>query len=137
MTKSDYYEWSGLEEIYLEDSFVLDIIESADTLCFIVDAVLTEKHVLYETPLPTVQYCYKKAKITFANVQQVKWLEKTMRPTTNVDGSVDFDNIDYFYSKGDVYSLGGSWGELEIISSPVQFQFVHFRAVGWFNSKPA
>lgn len=40
-----------------------------------------------------------------------------MRPMTDIDGSVDYGNIDIFESVETGYHLQGDWGEVHIDSS--------------------
>ncbi len=117
---SRYYEWEGFTDIYLEDSFVLGIDESDNTISFIIEVVLTEKHPLYTSPKENEQYCYNKGKIVFQNLKSVEWLHRNEQPFTDADDSEDYGNIDTFELSEEGYGISGDWGELRVISSPVK-----------------
>lgn len=121
---SSYYDWEGFADIYLEDSFVLDICESPNEISFIVEAVLTENHPLYTSPENDERYCYKKGKIVFQELKSAKWISRNEAPFTDVSGEKDYGNIDVFELSNDKYSLSGDWGELEVTSSPVKWVWI-------------
>src|SRR5882672_6810127 len=118
MERVPYYQLRGLEHVYLEDSYVLDIQISPSCIEFSLLLVLTEQHPLYSPPPPDEQYCYRKAVLRFPNVERVEWLEKSLRPYTDATGTVDYGNIDEFLMEGEHYYISGDWGKLKIKSSP-------------------
>ncbi len=121
-----YYKLSGFEDIYLEDSWVFDVKTNEHFVEILIEAVLTEKHHLYQVPKPDEQYCYKNGRILFLHPTRVRWIKKIMKPNPpDKDGSIDYGQIDYFAYENNKYKLEGSWGELEIISQePPKFEFV-------------
>ena len=121
---SNYYDWEGFADIYLEDSFVLGIDESSSEVSFIVEAVLTEGHPLYTPPESDEQYCYKKGKIVFQGLKCVKWISRNETSFTDVSGKEDYGNIDVFQLTNDQYLMSGDWGELEVTSSPVKWIWI-------------
>ena len=116
---SNYHEWDAFKDVYLEDSFVLDIHESDKELSIFIEAVLTERHPLYSKPNKNEQYCYKKCKIIFTNCSSINWITKNIIPTTDADGSIDYGNVDRFVLTNDQYELSGDWGEVHIDSPSV------------------
>lgn len=118
MERVPYYQLQGLEHVYLEDSYVLDIQSSPSSVEFSLSVVLTEQHPLYSSPRPGEQYCYRNGLLRFSNVDRVEWLEKSMIPSTDATGAVDYGNIDEFYLTDKHYYLSGDWGRLKIRSSP-------------------
>jgi hypothetical protein len=118
MERIPYYQLEGLEHVYLEDSYVLDIKTDPASVEFLLCVVLTEHHPLYRFPSPAEQYCYRRGLLRFPNVERVEWLEKSMMPSTDATGAVDYGNIDEFYLADGDYYLSGDWGRLEIKSSP-------------------
>ena len=121
---SKYYEWDNFKDIYLEDSFVLGIEESEDQVSFTVEIVLTDEHPMYSSPHKDEQYCYKKGKIIFQDVESVKWLNRNMHPFTDADDSEDYGNIDSFQLSSEGYRLTGDWGEVIINSSPPKVEWL-------------
>ena len=112
-----YYDWQIFHGIYLEDSFVLGILESSDELCFLMEFVLMECHPNYSRPETDENYCYKKGRIVFRGLKSVRWLHRYCTPFVDKSGEEDYGNIDYFTSSDGRYSLGGHWGELIVSSS--------------------
>ncbi|HEX2268697.1 MAG TPA: hypothetical protein VHH35_04145 [Pyrinomonadaceae bacterium] len=123
MERIPYYQLEGLEQVYLEDSYVLDLRTEPTSVEFLLRAVLTEEHPLYMSPLPGEQYCYRSALLRFSDVERVEWMEKSIVPSTDATGAVDYGNIDEFYFAGGHYYLSGDWGRLEIKSSPPSLKF--------------
>ena len=121
---SSYYNWEDFADIYLEDSFVLSIVESFNEISFVVEVALTENHPLYTPPKNDEQYCYRKGRIIFQDLKHVKWISRSEAPFTDASGEEDYGNIDVFQLSNEQYLLSGDWGELEVISSPVKMDLI-------------
>ena len=117
MQRLNYWQFPGFENVYLEDSYVLAIKAKA-SVEILIEAVLTENHPLYASPLPGEQYCYRQMTIKFLSPQTYSLVLKKMTPIPNPDGSIDYGNIDEFYMNDGKYYMDGEWGELTIISEP-------------------
>ncbi len=113
----------ALEDVYLEDSYVLGIVEANDKLVFNLSAVLTENHWQYQKPKPGERYCYSTGSLCFSNIATIEWNRKTFEAARSVDpdGSVDFGEIDSFLVCEDQYYLEGSWGRVQITCKQVDF----------------
>jgi hypothetical protein len=118
MDQVPYQAFAGLENVYLEDSYVLDIRIKQQVVELFLLVVLTEQHAFYATPPATEQYCYRKALLQFTNVGRVTWIMKSLVQNTDAAGTVDYGNIDEFFWDGECFNLSGDWGKLEIKSSP-------------------
>jgi hypothetical protein len=118
MERIPYYQFEGLEHVYLEDSYVLDIRTDPMSVEFSLCVVLTEEHPLYRSPLSGEQYCYRRGLLRFSHVERVEWMEKSIMSSTDATGAVDYGNIDEFYLADGHYYLSGDWGRLEIKSLP-------------------
>jgi len=116
---SNYYEWSDFKDIYLEDSYVLGIEESDTEFIFIVEMVLKENHPRYTSPNPGEQYCYKKGKIVFQELESIEWISRNTQLFTDANDSEDYGNIDLFNLSIEGYHLVGDWGEVKVHSAPV------------------
>ena len=117
----------------LENGFVVDFKEDG-SIEFTVDAALTYAHPLNKRTLgrrildalvrdlPPYQHppSFAKILIVFPNVRSVRWAKKSFRPTVDLDGTVDYGSIDCFTIEGDKNCLSGQWGDVEIISDPVE-----------------
>ena len=119
MQHLNYWQFPGFEHIYLEDSYVLGCEAKKGALEIFIEAVLREKHPLYSQPLPEEPYCYRRMKIKFPRSQRYHLIPKKMNPIQNLDGSIDWGNIDEFFLADDgQYHLVGEWGEITIVSAP-------------------
>lgn len=119
-----YYDESCLANVYLEDSYVLAIEESASTLAFTMDLVLLESHPLYEKPdTAEVRCCYRRARIIFTETHHVYWHTRSALVSTDADGDLDMGNIDTFRIEKGAYHLTGDWGALSVGCDAVQVDF--------------
>lgn len=117
-----YYEFDSLASIYLEDSYVLEIVTTESQLTFRLDAVLTESHSAYRPPRPGEQYCYQYGDLIFSNVSRVEWLKRTQAAIHNLDGTIDYGNIDSMSWTGEEYYIEGEWGQVCVVSDPPIFK---------------
>ena len=122
--KLDYYSIEEFENIYLEDSYVLQIRTNSNSAEFLLEVVLTENHPLYNPPKQNEQYCYKKAELSFPTVTEIIWVEVNIIPSKDANGEVDFGNIDLFFYNDQYYELCGDWGELKIQSAKPTIRFI-------------
>lgn len=106
------HEFPALAGVHLEDSFVLDISDTADSLTFSLDAVLRPCHPRYRDPRLGEQYCYRHADLVFENVSRLDWITRTGRSFTDATGEADLGNIDSLTHNGNHYELTGDWGEV-------------------------
>ncbi|HEY8395303.1 MAG TPA: hypothetical protein VIK96_00840 [Bacilli bacterium] len=120
---TDYYRIPSLENVYLEDSFLLDVEETNRNIIMRVEIVLTENHALYEKPLPDEAYCYRNAKLTFSDFEKSVCLEKKFVPFTDASGEVDYGNIDFLHLSNGVFEIGGDCGHLRIFGGKVALDF--------------
>jgi hypothetical protein len=50
-----------------------------------------------------------------------------MISNSDIEGEIDFGNIDEFYLENDFYRLSGEWGELKIKSAKPIIEFIENR----------
>ena len=129
----DYSKLPQFAKYDVENGFLLDVREG-DSIEFMVDAALTYAHPLNQRTLwakivdaltrelPPYQYTpsWAKIRIVFPKVKSVHWVKRTMKPTVDPDGSVDYGSIDSFVIDGDRSHLSGKWGEVEIVSDTIE-----------------
>lgn len=113
---NEYFNWPEFKDIYLEDSFVVDIVESDDQIIFCLEVILSEKHKHYHIPKQGEKYCYRRGLLKFQQLECVKWRSKKLGSKANNRNSGDIGNIDVFKREGDFYQLSGDWGEVYINS---------------------
>ena len=111
----NYYEFSGFENVFLEDSFILDLTITPLIFTIELELVLTEKHKLYHKPSPGEAHCYRKAQILFTNVKSLIWTNKIQAPNKDITGETDFGNIDSFILSGEIYKIDGEIGNIEVV----------------------
>ena len=122
--RTPYAQLPGLEYIYLEDSYVLEIKECESRLVFLLEAVLTEQHPLYLLPVADERYCFRRAILEFPAVKRVIWIRKHFKPYRDSSEKVDYGNIDVFYAQDEAYRLEGDWGQVEIYSGAPCFSLL-------------
>ena len=119
----DYNELPGLENVYLEDSWVLGIAETDDSLSFTLEAVLTPEHARYIAPPPNLQHCYVDAVLTFAGATEIRWLRRSDKVAVDATGEADHGNIDALVCDGDHFALEGDWGQVQVFTElPARFE---------------
>lgn len=109
-----YFELAGFENVYLEDSFVLDISARPGTVTVHLELVLTEQHSDYSPPPLDERYCYRRATICFGGVRRLNWIRGERQPSRDANNEIDFGGVDQFVAEASSYSLTGDFGELVI-----------------------
>ncbi|WP_094025494.1 hypothetical protein [Nocardia cerradoensis] len=122
----EYYEYPALAEVYLEDSYVLQISDTSGSVRFVLDAVLKPGHPAYREPLPGEEYCYVRAELVFVDVSKTDWISRSSQTYRDATGEEDLGNIDSFVNSGAFYELEGDWGKVHIwtVADP-QFSLLH------------
>jgi hypothetical protein len=120
-----YAELPGLEGVYLEDSFVREIVDEPDFVRFVLLVALLPGHPWYERPEPKEPHCYRVATLTFPNVRGRTWLQRGSIAFTDADGAVDHGNVDVMGAEGGRYRIEGEWGALVVRSDPPELRVHH------------
>ncbi len=111
---ADYPSLAGL---YLEDSYVMDIVESDSGITFVLEAVLTPEHPEYHPPVAGEQYCYADGNLVFGDVLGIEWVDRSFQKYKDATGTEDMGNIDSLTNSEGVYSVIGDWGDVRIRSN--------------------
>ena len=114
-----YGNWTGFAQVYLEDSYVLEIMETKDTLEFDMELVLREGHPAYTVPGAEEQYCYKRGKVVFRGVRDVSWHERKDVVSWDARGERDLGNIDVLCLDEGWFRLQGDWGRVRLHATEV------------------
>ncbi|WP_211330485.1 hypothetical protein [Prauserella muralis] len=110
----NYSDLPELADVYLEDSYVLNISEEPNKIVFTMEFVLTENHDSYSAPREGEQYCYRDGYLTFTDVSKVEWLTQTLRKFTDAANEEDMGNVDFLTGENGSWHVGGDWGEARI-----------------------
>lgn len=103
-----------LANIYLEDSWVLDVHVSLSTLIFTLDAVLTPNHSAYRPPEPGQAHCYRRATLRLESDSAIHFRPSQTPAAVDAHGESDHGNIDTFLPSvlgTTTWELTGEWGE--------------------------
>ena len=117
----DYTKFPGLANVYLEDRYVLKILEKPGELIFKLDAVLTPESPAYRAPRPDEQYCYAAGRLVFPSIVSIDWIKRTDQRFTDTTGERDLGNIDVLKRDGNFFVAEGDWGEVCVQSAEPQF----------------
>ncbi|MFV0317865.1 MAG: hypothetical protein ACK5O2_13010 [Microthrixaceae bacterium] len=109
-----YYELPGLEQIYLEDSFVLGVAILPGSVRVQLDVVLREGHPSYVAPVDNEQYCFRKGALTLEEVSEVTWYMPPGPPAIDASGDTDYGGVDSYEVEGSVHRITGEIGELTV-----------------------
>ena len=115
---TDYWSIPALENVYLEDSWVLSISAQPGSLVLAVDVVLREQHPVYRTPGAEEQYCYRRGILRFDGVTTLSWSEQGAPPAVDATGQPDFGSFDQFEVEGARYRLSGDFGLIALEADP-------------------
>lgn len=148
MERVNYTDFQGgFNMVVLEESFVLNLKTTMSYVDFQLELAINENYPLYTPPEPRqkpetadedeqegeipegfdmskdgeeeeVKYSYRRGRIFFPNMEQVKWHSRIQPYIDPGTGTVDYGSIDYFYKEENTYFLAGYWGELEVTSGP-------------------
>lgn len=115
-----YQEIGSLAEIFLEDSFVLDIEVRPGSATFAMEFVLTPDHKDFQPPAPGTHHCYRRGWLRFTGVTRCLWSNQGAPPARDANGELDFGNIDFFEWDDAGYVVEGDWGRMELVAENVQ-----------------
>lgn len=117
--RSDYSEWSALEHFYLEDSYVLEIVERPTELVFRMEFVLREGHSRYRAPAENYQYCYARGELMFRGTADIGWRERRDVTSFDATGEPDLGNMDLLYQEDGRFVASGDWGQVSFFAAEI------------------
>ncbi|MGO4249495.1 hypothetical protein AB4Y87_19955 [Paenarthrobacter sp. RAF54_2] len=114
-----------LSDLYLDDSYVLDIQASRGRLAITMEFALAPERPPYSPALPGEQYCYRKGVLVFEGVTELNWTgQLTSRPSRDPDGSIDYGNIDALVIDGNHYTVEGGMGRINLQAAAIRVALV-------------
>lgn len=128
MTAQPYWDLAGLDQLYLEDSYVLGIEEEAGTVRFQMEFVLREGHPAFQPPGPDQQYCYRRGELTFVGANDIVWQERREVVSWDARGEHDLGNIDALYLENGWYRAEGDWGSIKLHADRVEVNILSSEA---------
>ena len=119
-----YWQLDQLQDVYLEDSWILSINATPGRLEMVLDVVLRESHPDYRDPLPGEQYCYKRGSLVFSTVRELHWTAQgKARSTTDANGERDYGSLEVLQFDDTLWSMDGDFGEISVISMPPRIEW--------------
>ncbi|MFJ5956313.1 hypothetical protein ACIQC5_10175 [Paenarthrobacter sp. NPDC092416] len=120
-----YWKLDHLQDVYLEDSWILSMNASPGRLEVLLDFVLRERHPDYSNPKPGEQYCYKRGSLVFSSVSELHWTAQSrVTPATDASGEIVYGSLDVLQFKDNVWSMDGDFGQISLISTPPQIEWL-------------
>ncbi len=115
-----YTDIEGLQDIVLEESYVLAITATPGEVVFKVDFVLAPDHPRYQPKRPDEFACFRRGELRFQAVKILYWTGQGRPPSKDPDGEIDYDHIENFEWEPSCYQLHGDWGYMEVTGGDVQ-----------------
>lgn len=109
-----YHELAGLEQVYLEDSFVLGVEVLPGIVKIQLDVVLREGHPDYAAPEAGEEYCFRRGILNLEEVSEVTWRMPEGRPAVDASGETDYGGIDSYEVDGSTHRIVGEIGVLSV-----------------------
>jgi hypothetical protein len=117
--KVPYTSVTPLANLVLEESWVLRIIALPGQVEYDVEFVLSPFHPDYVPPRDGEMFCYRKGRLLFGAVSDLRWSGQGEAPARDASGELDFGNIDSMVVDGSRFELSGSWGEMTVIAEVI------------------
>jgi hypothetical protein len=112
-SKTPYYKaFDALKNIYLEDSWVLEIHDIEKSISFEMEFVLTKSHKFYDKPKKGEQYCYKRGQLILSGCAAKTLHLSDAEPSIDANGEKDLGNIYLFVKQNEQVELEGEWGRV-------------------------
>jgi hypothetical protein len=114
---------NSLSHLVLEDSYVLGIVIKPYHVTFRIDFVLTPEHPDYSPPSPGENECYRRGTLRIADFRTVSWRAANLKPSVDAIGEKDYGHVDQSSFEGDLISLRGDWGDIDVVGGTLHVSF--------------
>lgn len=114
---TEYWDLPDLREIYLENSWVLNVAAEPGTLKFTMEFVLREDHPDYRSPKQGEKFCYLPGLLIFRHVTTLSWDGPSVHPAVDANGEKDYGSVDQFRIETSGYRLIGDFGDIHVTSA--------------------
>ncbi|PKH34582.1 hypothetical protein [Shewanella sp. ALD9] len=110
--------------IDFNDSFVLGWSSNATEITFKIEASIWPDSPHYLNPKPDEYTCYRKCEIQFTDFTSYSGLseQSSVNPSIDINGSIDYGNIDSLIITNQGFKVVGEFGNLEVINGKVQLK---------------
>jgi hypothetical protein len=115
-----YTALKGLEDIVLEESYVLAITATPSQVVFKVDFVLTTEHPRYQPNRPGEYECFRRGELRFQDIKILYWTGQGRPPAQDATGELDYGHIETFEWEPACYQFLGDWGYMQVTGGTVQ-----------------
>ena len=111
----------SMDGVDLQDSFILGWTVSENEFFIQLEASIWPSSVHYTKPKPNEYTCYKKAVLTFSDFTYIESVKEQseITPTTDLDSSLDYGNIDSFSKTESGFFISACFGSVTINSGKV------------------
>lgn len=109
----------SLDDVYLQDSWILSIDVTPESINILVDFVVVADGPHYTQPKPNEYYCYRRAVMSFSNWQHLYWYRGKSCPGSDVNNEIDYGGFDGFTTVNSHYLLRGDFGDMSFDSGKV------------------
>ena len=121
MSGRSYESLPAFSDVVLEESWIRQVIASPGTVLLLVEAVIAKGSPLLQEPRPGEQFFWLPGVIRFEGVSSLEWTDQ-QPPTTNPDGTEDYDHVNALTVDGDVYVVESGAGTLRLTAADVVVQ---------------
>jgi len=110
-----------MDGIDFQDSFVLGWEVSENQFSIQLEASIWPSSVHYVKPKPNEYTCYKKAVLTFSDFSSISCVngQSAIEPTTDIDGSIDYGNINSLIKTESGFFISACFGNISISNGKV------------------
>lgn len=115
-----YKDLPGLEDVVLEESYVLAVAATPGVVSFVLAVVLTPEHAEYVASEDGTSLCYRDGFLEFGGVTDLEWTGQGDPTAVEVTGEQDYGNIDAMAWDDRLYELEGDWGAMRITAAAVR-----------------
>ena len=108
----------------LNDSFVLGWSSTETDITIKIEASLWPESSLYLKPKFDEYTCYRSCEIKFSGFSSFTGLidQNNVKPVKDIDGTLDYGNIDSLVRVNQGFKVFGEFGNVEILDGKVQFK---------------
>ena len=116
-------EPDALRDLWLQDSFVMAIIQDAGALRFDLVAHVREGAPAHRPVREGEWACYRRASVAVLGARRIDWRSLSLRPSVDADGSADLGAFHAWRTEGDAHDISGSFGHVIVEGGEISLSF--------------